>query len=70
MVVSGDASPVVGLVGVTPALHVNVLAPVATKLAVWPEQMVSEFTLTEGTEITVTLAKAVLLHVLLCPVTV
>ena len=45
---------------VAPVFHVYVEAPEAVKLAVEPEQIVAELTLTEGNALTVTLATTVL----------
>ena len=46
------------------------MAPAAVNVAVLPEQMVGEFTVTFGNGVTVTVATAVLLQPLIVPVTV
>jgi Holliday junction resolvasome RuvABC endonuclease subunit len=63
-----------GVVGfdtaVKPPVHVYVVAPLATGVAVKPEQMVGELTPTLSAGFTVTVATAVLLQPSLVPVTV
>ena len=61
MVVPVNAGVVAGL-PLSPPVHVYVVAPVAVKVAVWPEQIVGEFTVTVGRPVTVTVATAVLLQ--------
>ena len=57
-------------VDVAPAVHVYVVAPVAVRLAVCPEQIVSELTNITGKGLTVTVDTAVFVQVLEVPVTV
>lgn len=70
VVVFVNAGVVVGDPAVRPLVHVYVEAPVAVKLAVWPEHIVGEFTPTVGLVVTVTVATAVPVHPLVVPVTV
>ena len=53
-----------------PLLHVNVVAPLAVNVAVWPEQMVAELTETDGSGVTDTIETAVFEHPPCVPVTV
>ena len=54
----------------TPAVQVYVVAPFGIKVAVWPSQMVGEFTVTTGNGLTVTVAIAVAVQPNVVPVTV
>ena len=69
MVVPVNAGVVAGL-PLSPPVHVYVVAPVAVKVAVWPEQIVGEFTVTFGNGVTVTVAIAVPVQLPDVPVTV
>jgi hypothetical protein len=51
-------------------LHENEVAPLAVNVAVFPEQIVAEFTLTVGVVITVTVEVLMLVQFPLVPVTV
>jgi hypothetical protein len=70
VVITGEAVAVFTPVDVAPALHVYVVAPPAVSVAVAPEQIVGEFTVTVGIAFTVTVEIAVLLHPADVPVTV
>jgi hypothetical protein len=70
VVIIGEAVAVFTPVDVAPALHVYVVAPPAVSVAVAPEQIVGEFTVTVGIAFTVTVEIAVLLHPADVPVTV
>ena len=66
MVVSGDAV----LVPLTPAVQLYVVAPFGIRVAVWPSQMVGEFTVTIGNGFTVMVDTAVAEQPSVVPVTV
>ena len=70
VVVVGDAVAVATPVEVAPALQTYDAAPVAVKVAVCPEQMIAESTVTTGVVFTVTVATAVLVQLPVVPVTV
>jgi hypothetical protein len=62
VVLPGEASAVFTPVEVAPALHVYVVAPPATKLAVAPGQILGELTVVTGTGLTVTVPVPVFEH--------
>ena len=70
VVIAGVASAVFTPVEVAPALHVQDVAPFAVKLAVCPAQIVGEFTVTFGNDVTVTVDTAVFEQAPDVPVTV
>ena len=64
-----NAGVVAGL-PLKPPVQVYVIAPFAVNVAVLPEHIAGELTVTPGKAVTVTVATAVLLHPLAVPVTV